>query len=151
MIDSTDFTDQFAWKLAAAEAEYSELLITATTAREDLRAAQDAAFAAQQRFGNFVAQFNRATKDGGGTSSRALEDLLLAEETRRNTADAAATRAKHNMANLEYRLDCLRTDVLQLRRAIDPPKVIQLEVAPRSRGPEVEVEDFILPPGGQAA
>jgi hypothetical protein len=151
VIDNTDFTDQFTAKLNAVEAEFAEVSTAAAAARKDLETAEAAAFAARLRYSNFVSQLNQAARDGAGALSNAMEALLAEETRRRDNFNTAAVMARNSLGNLEHRLDCLRVDIGQLRRAIDPP-VIQLEVAPRPTRPPVDAgDDIVMPSGGEQA
>jgi hypothetical protein len=69
----------------------------------------------------------------------AVQRLLAAELGRRDAADGQLSTLKAQLANIEWRCECLRDDLIQLDRLINPP--------PIEGGRLVEIVRRAPPPG----
>jgi hypothetical protein len=101
-------------KLDAALAERPALTAESQAAR---RAHEDA----DNAFQNFVLRVNLAARRGADLVGPAVMQLRDDERRKRDVAAAAATVARHRLANCGWAIDCARVDLAQLELLRNPP------------------------------
>jgi len=157
MIDQTDFGLQFRTKLTEVEAQFVEKEAEVAAARQAVKAAEDAAFAAARRYEHFQLTVLRACRGSIaiGSDERMLtlvtgplDELNYQEAQLRQAADMALARARRLLQNLEWQLGNLKDAATQLRQCIAPPP--RLEIVKRPERPAVDVDE-IAPPATRGA
>lgn len=110
-------------------------------ARAAVAAAKDSAFLAGRRFGTINLRVTRALRNVDAVGPAVLRLLDEARQVRAQ-ADGRRSLLKQLLANIEWRCECLRDDLVQLDRLINPP--------PIEGGPRLEVVKRPPPPGPEA-
>jgi hypothetical protein len=167
LIDATDFGPQFRAKLDEIELQFAEKQVEVAAARQDVAAAEDAAFKAQLRLEHFQLVVLRATRHSVAVGVNEITgeprmlslitapiDQIAADELElKRAADLALTRARKLLANAGWQLADLRDAVTQLRQCITPvpdaPR--KLEVVKRPERPAIDDLDDIIPPATRPA
>ena len=135
--------DEIAQQLEAAVAELAP-------AREAVKVAAEAALQAGRRYNRVVSRVIQAQRDERDGTAPALMRVVEDERRARDAVDAAHTRAKNEFSNIDWRIACLRADIEQLDRVINPPRGAVREVVKRPvPGPQT-IELIEFPPGNRA-
>ena len=136
MSKSSDFPE-FEAKRDEIAAQLEAALAELPSAREAVKVAAAEALAAGRHYNAIASRVLHAQRSADATAP-ALVRIVDEALALRNDADAAHTRAKSALANIEWRVSCLRDDHDQLDRLINPPPM---------GGPRIEVVKRAPPPG----
>lgn len=156
MSNSTDDLAAFIAKRDEVAAELESVLAELPGAREAVKVASEAALQAGRRYNRIVSRVIQAQRDEHDGTAPALMRVIEGERRARDAVDAAHTRAKNEFSNLEWRVSCLRADVEQLDRVINPPpiggRLVEVVKRPVPGPATVEVIEFKPGhPAGEAA
>jgi hypothetical protein len=153
---SDEFTAAISAKRDEVAAELDVAVAELAPARAAVAAAKEVAWRAGARFGTIGLRCTRAVRSAG-TIAPALQQIV--DEARQvcDRADSQATLAKALLANIEWRVSCLRDDLDQLDRLLHPGPIEggpRVEVVKRAPPGPTEVEIITFPaghPAGEAA
>ena len=155
MLASTNNPDLavFVERREAAVAELDAAIAELAPAREAVKVAAEAALQAGRRFNRIVSRIIQAQRDERDGTAPVLMRVIEDERRARDAVDAAHTRAKQELANAEWRVSCLRADIEQLDRVINPPPMggRLVEIVKREPQGPATVETITFPPGYPAA
>jgi hypothetical protein len=115
-------------------------------------AAEAAALAYERpvhRWQNFQLHVTRVTGHGADDASLALLNMIEAERGERDDAGAAMNRAKKDLQNVDWIIECRRDDLAQLHLMLEPPRppVVLGEVVKRRVPDNGDVDTIIMPHG----
>ena len=143
----------FIAKRDEVSAELDAALAALPAAREALAKLQADALTAGRRY-NAIAGRVLAAQRLEGSTAPALVRLLDEARRQKDEVDGDASLARQQLANLEWKIECLRADLEQLDRVINPPPPAgRLPEVVRRVSPEpthVEVIEFRNRPGEAA-
>jgi hypothetical protein len=92
------------------------------------------------------------TRHGADDASPALLDLVNSERVKRDAAGAAMTRARKDLENVDWIIECRRDDLAQLRLMVEPPKPpLVREVVKRRVAENADVDMIVMPAAERAA
>jgi hypothetical protein len=148
MLEKFEFGAELAAAIAAAEAALAEIVPTRPAFAETYKAALLAYERAQHRFENFGIHATRATRHGADDASPVLLDMIDGERGKRDAAGAAMTRAKKDLENCDWVIECRTADLTQLRLMVEPPKPpLVREDVKRPVPDNGDVDMIVMPPG----
>jgi hypothetical protein len=143
-----DFSSEVATAIAADETALAEIVATRPPLAEAAEATALAYDRAQHRWENFQLHVTRVTRHGADEASRALVDMIEAERGKRDAAGAAMNRAKKDLSNCDWVIECRTADLHQLRLMVEPPKPpLVREVVKRPALDNGDVDMIVMPSG----
>jgi hypothetical protein len=147
MIASPEFN--YCAERGALEAALETALAELPALRQAAQAAAETAHDARWRFQLFQQRCAAATRGGADLASPALLDCLEAERRARDKANAAAERARREVANCEWRVGSLRGDIQQLTALEKPPLLVapRPEIVRRPKSDLGEFDPIVVPLG----
>ena len=122
MLEKFEFGAEVATAITAAELALAESVATRPALAEAAKATALANERAQHRWENFQLHITRATRHGADDASPALLDMMNGERGKRDAAGAAMTRARKDLQNVDWTIECRGDDLAQLRLMVELPK-----------------------------
>src|ERR1700730_5111379 len=130
----------FAAAITEAKAELEDAQTELPALRTAHQTAEAVARDARWHCNDFVLRYSAATRAGLDHAAPLLERMLDSHQRARDAANSAATRAKREVENCEWRVACARDGLAQLERAENPPPIEQpviMKGGPRPKGPSI--------------
>jgi hypothetical protein len=148
MLEKFEFGAEVVTAIAAAEAALAEIVATRPALAEAAKATTLAYDHAQHRWENLQLHIARVTRHGADDSSPALLDLIATERSKRNDAGARMTRARKDLENVDWVIECRTADLNQLRLMAEPPRPPLVREVVKRRVPDNGDVDMIVMPAG---
>jgi plasmid maintenance system antidote protein VapI len=149
MLEKFAFGTEVATTIAAAEAALAEIVATRSALAETAKATAHAFERAEHRWQNFQLHVAQATRHGADDASAALLAMIEAERAKKDAAGAAMNRAKKDLANVDWAIECRRDDLAQLQLMVELPKPpVVREVVKRGTPDTGGDVDMIVMPAG---
>ena len=149
MAPSSDFPE-FEAKRDEVAAQLEAALAELAPARAVVEALKAEALAAARKFNSIASRVLHAQRPEGECAP-ALLQIVDDARKQRDAADGRLSMAKQQLGNIEWRALCLRTDLEQLARLIDPPPPGgPLREIVRRAPPGPQEVDVIVFPAGRA-
>jgi hypothetical protein len=152
MQETFDFAADITPAIAAAEEALAEIVATRPALAETAKATAFTYERAQHRWENFQLHVTRATRHGADHATPALLDVISSERAKRDGAGAAMTRARKDLENVDWTIECRRDDLAQLRLMIElPGPGLVGEVVKRRVPDNADVDMIVMPAAERAA
>jgi Asp-tRNA(Asn)/Glu-tRNA(Gln) amidotransferase A subunit family amidase len=153
MLEKFEFGAEVATAIAAAETALAEIVATRPPLDEAAKATSLAYDRAQHRWENFQLHVNRVTRHGADDASQALRAMIESELAKRDAAGAQMTRARKDLANVDWTIECRREDLAQLQLMVELPKPPVVREIVKRRAPDTggDVDMIVMPAAESAA